>query len=223
MGNIPLDNLLEFDPFSEAEKTTKKDYHDDYETSILGFMLLIKNSEAKRAVLRSIGDTYYGMKFSEFCVIVEQSLFVFEKVFDATYTIKKNQNQNEREVIYADFSRGILIYANSFAEGLNRAKAYMQFEFEQEHANEACSFIQSGHIDKSNVIVTHWDAREGFLYKLQSLDIFPYKRWLSPWKTPTLPWLLNSDEEDGGNYDSKNVAKMKSLPEKVQKMLAATP
>ena len=220
--------LLNFDSLSEAEKITGMSYKESHETALLGMALMHQNSEIKIKALKEMKDTFYSMTFKEFCTAIEDSLFDFEKVWEDSYAIKRYKSegiyQDEKEVLYIDYSRGILVYANSFGSKLNDAKALMQFEVKEENKLEAWEFISTGGFSKgTNIVNNSYDAREGILYRLQCLDLCPFTTWLPVWEIRMHIWLLNSNEvESNGknfNFDKTILDKIKKFPDKVQEFI----
>lgn len=58
-----FDDILNYDPFLEAEKLTGESYKEDKDTEGVGFLLHIAHAKRKKEELALRGDTYWGMPY----------------------------------------------------------------------------------------------------------------------------------------------------------------
>lgn len=203
-----LDNLLNFDPLREAENVTGHSYKDDGGTSALGMLLAMDNNYKKQQALKANQDSYYGMGFAEFVIMMDE--MGFKKV-------AAGQIPGTDDEWFIDWKEGILVFYDSFQSGINHATAYFNYLPVGENS---CRTGFSGSAVEGpggkNVWYGHIDVREGFKHRLakcKESGVF-MKKWI---KQPNL-WLLHYKDTKvpGYNPEEINRQRIALLPEHVQ-------
>jgi len=169
--NDKLGDALKFDSLGEAEKITSNEYKEDKNTTALGMLLMQQNSAKKEAMLKANNDTYWGMTWDEFCNILNtRPVHHFEKIYSESFVFEAHGGGPEEVIVWADFTHGILITANSFTGSLNSGSFYYQGLVKGKNRPDGSGgFNNYDDIKEQGVYSGHFDIREGLFYKLDKL------------------------------------------------------
>jgi len=191
-----IEDVLAFDPLATAEKITGKTYSGDHETSQLGFLLHLQHGQMKNDLLKELHDTYFGMPWNDFCLLIETSPFGFKEGLKESFQTEDGRTEQFRA--WFEPSRGLVLIATSYrGEDLNSCSVYGQLKvspgFSPWKILSRCSHGGDG--DKLGYTYFSYDGREGLLSKLSSIDLQPGKEWCNPWMTHQHVWFVIYPEE----------------------------
>jgi hypothetical protein len=116
--NDNLDELLGFDPLQEAEIMTGRSYKHDEATSSIGLLLAVDNNQKKKELLKANEDSYYGMEFAEFAVLMDSMGFK---------SVASGFIPDSEDEWFIDWKDGILVVYDSFRGSLNGSKAFFNY------------------------------------------------------------------------------------------------
>jgi hypothetical protein len=210
--NDNLDELLGFDPLQEAEIMTGRSYKHDEATSSLGLLLAIDVNSKKKELLKTNKDSYYGMEFAEFVVLMDSMGFK---------SVASGSIPNTEDEWFIDWKGGILVVYDSFRGSLNGAKAF--FNYLPASDNSYRGGFSGGTAVEGpggkNVWCGNFDAREGFKHRLDNYrdtGIF-MKKWI---RQPFL-WLLHYGDTKVAGYDFNeiNQQRIAMFPAEVQEAI----
>ena len=187
------EQLLHFDPLSEAEKITGKSYKESKETSLIGMALMFKNNELKDKLLSSQDDTCFNCSIENYIRIMKDLGFVplLEESFIGTGYGDK-QTVNEMFYIYWYPTKYILSCFDTFnTKDLN--SSYWNFSY---HPNDIELFYEkefhcSGGwytgskeppLSRSDWIWEgSWDSREAIRHQMKKFDTYgTFVKWPKP-------------------------------------------
>jgi len=231
-----LDSVLHFDSLDVAEKLTGKDYHDDQDTSFLGFALHIKKNQLKNAMLKDNDDVAYGTEISDYLRIMKELGFVevLRENFVGRAWSDNEKPPNETFFIYWHPTKFILAKFETYTEKtINSADWYFCF-----HPNSVdlwyktemrCSgFWFGAKEDKPKeewFWLGHWDSREAIRHQMKKFDNYGhFEKW------PEAQLLqLNSyvdwhqcKNHDYSVADKESRRRFNLLPEEVKKVIHGT-
>ena len=169
--NETLDAYLNFDALSEAEKITGESYKESQMTSGIGMLMMIRNNAEKEVLLKSLGDSFYGMKWADFKALLEAH--GFSEIH--SWVVPDTEDQG---FLYVDTDHTVLVSCNSYGDVLNDAQMYYEVKFPEGFAR---AHLSSGHLNDSDHWVGYHDIRDAFLHKLQHLKdeylFVPMSQW----------------------------------------------
>jgi hypothetical protein len=158
--NDNLDELPGFDPLQEAEIMTGRSYKHDEATSSIGLLLAVDNNQKKKELLKTNKDSYYGMEFAEFVVLMDSMGFK---------SVASGFIPNSEDEWFIDWKDGILVVYDSFRGSLNGAKAF--FNYLPASDNSYGGGFSGTAVEGPNgkyVWCGNFDAREGFKHRLDN-------------------------------------------------------
>ncbi len=209
--NDNLDELLGFDPLQEAEIMTGRSYKHDIATSSIGLLLAVDNNQKKKELLKANEDSYYGMEFAEFVVLMDSMGFK---------SVASGFIPNSEDEWFIDWKDGILVVYDSFRGSLNGAKAFFNYlpASDNSYRGGFSGTAVEGPNGK-NVWCGDFDAREGFKHRLDNYrdtGIF-MKKWI---RQPFL-WLLHYGDTKvaGYDFDEINQQRIAMFPTEVQEAI----
>lgn len=221
-----IDKLVEMDSVDMAEKAGIAINDENF----LGFVATA--NQEKNKLLKSVGDTYYGISWDKFKEMIESIGFKNGLNYTVYYDGLENE-ANEAVLYYSD--DGMIIFATSFGnstrKGLNSGKLYGQFRFDGERYNDAFhEFYDIGYgvgggasSNFDNVIQFDVDVREGLMNYINKIRNTKVLELLPVWKDKQFIWLLDSnDEHSSGNhqqYDIVNRTKINMACKEIKNIL----
>ena len=148
--------LGKIDPLHEAELLTGKSYKEDDQTSWLGFALQMEKSKQLEQLLKSIGDTTFSNKLSDYLRIV--TAFGFEIIYQNAFVC---EGRNEQHFILWHKGLSILLNFDTFSWGsgelnVNSGNFYYNWS---PHKGERYGLTSSGHFysEKDAPHLTLWE------------------------------------------------------------------
>ena len=221
MDNI-TEKFLTQDTIVETEKILGKHHYSEFNDKENSFMLLkaMIDGEAKSKHLKSIGDTYWGMKWNEFKDLIKGHGFVAGLEYDFEY-----EGRIDEAIIYYHPVKGLIIFATSFGQKdrINGGNLYGEIKANSE---EDCQTIwrwlsTGGCIKDSDMVYeTSHDIREGLFAKLDTLETAG--RFLNRWiKKDRFLWFVDYVETKDERYDYKKITqdKIKKLPQECRNII----
>ena len=226
-----LDDLIHFDSLDIAEKTTGKDYHEDKETSSLGFLLHITKNEMKRKILKKQDDVDFNGSIQDYIRISLELGFVpiIEEKIDVSELNKDNKLQYEMFYIYWHPTKAILLVFETYnLTHVNSSKWYFSYKpngidcFYQYFRCSGRWFGISNNTPRDQLIwVGMWDAREAIRHEMNLFD--NYGHFVNPWPISEMLQLNTYlDWKKCGNLDytyasQQSLRRFKMLPDYIQK------
>jgi hypothetical protein len=183
-----LDRALSYDALDEAEKVTGRSYKGDLNTSLTGFDLMLRNNQAKKQMLSSRNDAYFGIPLPDYEAIVADIGFKFQRQYPFRSSGSK---QDELLKIWADPERAILLCYDTYRGGLNGGKYYYNVRMPRDR--DSWSLTSSGHYNPDEgVWVGDHDCREAIRFHIEQFE--RHGEFVCPWVENPHVWLLHSEE-----------------------------
>ncbi|MEG0898398.1 MAG: hypothetical protein RSF40_01630 [Oscillospiraceae bacterium] len=205
MNTSYIDKLLNFDPIAAVEEMTEGKHWSEFDDSEsnMSLWMAVMSGEAKRNALKEIGDTYWGMTWSEFISLIEKHGFKCALRYDIPY-----ENKLEEAIIYYN-NYGFVIWATSFSEkkSVNGGTLYGQLRTHQDFSHcDDLSQCSNGYFadDKLSFSV---DVREGLFHHLNKA--IAHADPLSIWEDNAFLWFVDYVEDDEPTYDYKAITQDK--------------
>lgn len=217
-----IQELLKYDPISDAEEQTGVSYKDDDAVGLLGLLLGMQHNIAKESALAETDDTHYNTTFDDTLRIFEDE--GFQVVHQRSF--RSDHGDQERYLVLWN-PEGILATAESFGgDRLNDAKILYNLEMpDLEAYGEA---VSSGHLHQPSyhagryVLVGDHNVREGLRHKLNSLR--DAGKFLPEWIERPWVWLLTYQDPKVSGYDHNaiNAGIIEQLPVHVRSAITPT-
>lgn len=217
MTDEAISAALRFDPLSQAERVTGKDYKIDKGTESLGFAMHMVHSRNKQALLEFAGDTHFGMSWADFKSLLMKLGFTIHY----TETFKKDGEDFSDELLLAfDAKRCALLVAESYWGGksINSGTVY----FNWHHKGDEFKWLSGcsgGAVDDAQNQAVSYDVREGLSFKLREADSLG--DFVTPWIKRPFLWLLTYKDSNtkGYSYEAINADRLAKLPTEVLKLI----
>jgi hypothetical protein len=180
-------DILKVDSLAVAEKITGKSYKEDEDTSKLGLALHLRNGQAKEAILKGTGDTWFSMTTEEYIGVIES--FGFVKQYEEPLL-----NGETFYVYYREPSQ-VLVF-NTYQGRRNGGNVY--YAWQPYKCVEYWPLISSGGFRghsgefEDNIWLGYHDCREGLIHNLTQLEKFG--NFVEPW--PEYPFRVLTQEMD---------------------------
>jgi hypothetical protein len=179
------DEILNKDSLAETEKIFGgKDYHDFNEfeqaVSLINFM---QDNKIKEEHLKSIGDTYFGMKWNDFKELLKR--YGFQEGLSYNFINDSFGNKhNEEAILYYHKEKGLILWATTYGEdSINGGTVYGQVKINKEDDYKDlykvlnCTHDSFGWYDRESrteglkdAVYFNMDVREGLIYKLENIN-----------------------------------------------------
>lgn len=211
-----IEEALNFDALSHAEKLTGRSYKSDHDTEQLGLGLHLAHGERKRDLLRSAGDTYWAQPMLEWIGVVEALGFELVHVEPIPTT------QDVFRIWWRD--DGLLLKADSYWGDKSVNSANVHFNYcGPRGAMHQCSNGFAGEVAGEAVWRGNRDAREGLRFALDRMQ--SQGRFVNPWLEQGFLWLLHYMDTKQEDYDYRAItaARLAKLPERVRAAIPAIP
>lgn len=217
---------LAYDPLATAESITGKDYHDDTETSGLGFVFMLDANQRKTELLRSNADSHMGMEFDSIVMLFTDLGFtpVLTEPFIGEGFGGEPRPETYMLLWHPD---GILGHVESYGTRVNSASIRYNLRT-PDGRMPPWDVISSGSMTADGVWVGDHDVREGLRHKLRGLRA--HGEFLPTWQTSPFMWLRTYAEKnsagfdldgDGGVGDDITRVRIARLPEQVRDAIDA--
>ena len=216
------EEILTKDSLYESEKVFGGKHYSEFNELEQTFSMLkfIDDNETKKKHLKNIGDTHWGMSWSEFKNLIKEHGFIKGLEYDLMH-----EDYTDEVIIYYHPQKGLIIYAESYwgKESINGGKLYGEI---QSNSKEDCNIIwrwlsSGGCIDADNMIYsTSHDVREGLFSKLGTLE--SAGKFLPKWiKKDRFLWFIDYVESKVPGYDFKAITKEKIMncPKEMQEII----
>jgi hypothetical protein len=213
--------ILQHDSIAETEKKLNKNWQEFNGFENFGmFGNFIRDNQIKENHLKSIGDTYFNMSWSEFKNKLESYGFILGLKYDIVH-----EDNVDEVIIYYHKEKGLIIYADSYFNKKNINSGHLCGEI-QANSKEDCNVIHNwmstgGCINKDNLIFeTEQDVREGLFHKLSMLE--SAGKFLPIWTNKNrFLWLVDYVENKVENYNYKKIShdKIMKCPKELQEIV----
>lgn len=208
------EKILNRDSIAESEKLLGGKHHSNFDDVDITLTLLkcMSDNTEKENHLKSIGDTYNGIKWGYFKSLLTTKGFVNAYSYDFTYE-PLEINTIEEAILYYNPSKGLIIFATSFGnkDRINGGNLYGEIQaFSEEHKETIWKWISTGGcIDQKNMIYeTSHDVREGLFSKIEKLE--SAGQFLNKWTAKNrFLWFVDFVEEKNPSYDYKKITQDK--------------
>jgi hypothetical protein len=211
-----MTRILSFDPLSEAEKATGKDYHNDESTSLLGLGLAITHNQRKDSLLKSMGDTSFTNDLQDYQQIIEAEGFV--KIIELPF-FSESSEKDESYFIYFNTEKGILLSFDTFSgrRSVNGGSFYYNWLPDKNNENWF-RLTSSGGFTKDVWVGCH-DCREALRLNIRNLA--NNGKFVTPWVDEPFLWLLHHGDTKNEGYDYKkiNEQRIAMLPDFVKEAI----
>lgn len=226
MKNENIEKLLNYDAIAEGENISGKHWSNFSESDMKNVLINnYLNSKSKEKCLKYNKDTYFQMSWEYFINLLKENNFslAYENVFKYN---KYGDNADEKEVIYYNKEKGLVIYATSFynCTSVNSGTLYGELQsFDTKEDREgAWKYVSTGgwRDFENRILETSHDIREGLFYKLNQLE--SHGKFLNKWTNKNrFLWFVNYIEEDEEGYNYKEITKnkIKQCPIEFQNIL----
>jgi len=215
------EEILKRDSIQETENLLGKDYHDfnGSENALMMLSFMVDN-QVKENHLKSIGDTWFNMPWSEFKKKLEDYGFVLGLQYDI-----KHDDQIDEVVIYYHKEKGLVIFADSYfnKKDVNGGELYgeIRANSEQDKQDIWLNLSSGGMSHYDNMVFeTSHDVREGLFFKLSKLETSG--KFLSQWlNKDRFLYFVDYVENKVEGYDYKKLTREKILkcPKKLQEIV----
>lgn len=205
-------NVLKFDPLAMSEVVTGKrheEWDEDEQLNALGACMFA--NDVKKDYLKSIGDTYFGIKWQEFLDLI--TTYGFIQGYSEDFIDGKGGNtKTEQMVLYYHKEKGLILHAESYSDktSINSAKVYGELTCAEPTQEQwkALTGFSHGALCEGNVDF-NVDGREGLLFHLETVSssFELNQRWN---KIPFL-WFLNYTDTRNKGYDYKALTEKRIL------------
>ncbi len=226
MENSEIKKVLTTDSLRDAEVITGKSYKEDKTTESIGFMLHMENSQKKREMLESLGDTTFSNELHHYLGILGG--FGFEVVLKEPF-INEDKITEHLFVLWHDEYSILLTFDThtwsnsdgSFTKNggtvpppsVNGGDFYYNIKFNADVKRH--DFTSSGGMRDNDIWVGNHDCREAVKFHIsQMADNGTFqKQWV---ERPFL-WLLHYMDRKVEGYDSdkNNAERIAKLPQRV--------
>lgn len=200
--NNDIQSLLDYDALKVAEDITKGTHHHPADLALL---LTIDNTRKKEKALKAIGDTYGFIPFEDTCEILKEE--GFRLVLDEPFAFTRWEPQDDAIRIWFNPAEGSLFVHTKYDRLAgqkpainNAAHLYFCWQPKDEKSRRARAEVRVSGFDSLNADFGHFDAREGFRHKLNTLR--ENGTFITPWtKNPNQEevfrrlWLVTHQDE----------------------------
>ncbi len=196
--NTNIEDALNFDPLSAAEKITGKSYKDNPATEALGFLMMLESNKITSDLLKKNNDTHFRSGISEFIAVLDDLRFEQILVEDIPET-------NDKFYVY--WRDGIILKFDTFWDHKSVNSANMFFNYQGDR--DALHHCSSSRIDETGPAIydASRDVREGLRFALEKM--LDAGKILPVWKSIRFFWLTHykdsqvsrsMDHEDSVSY-----------------------
>lgn len=219
MDDQRLQEILSFDPLSQAERISGNSYNEDENTMMMGFMMDLMHGQNKETILQSLDDTTLSNDLDNYIRIIKSEGFeeVLILQFIGTYTKKC-----ERMFVYFQKEKGILLKFDTYNQNhVNSGNYY--YNWKPNDTKEAWGMTSSGGYEKDVngdlVWVGNHDCREALRFHIRQLS--NNGQFVTPWLKQPFLWLLHYEDTKEKDYDYNTINKKRigMLPDFVQEAI----
>lgn len=169
----------------------------------------MSDNERKMNHLKKIGDTHYGMFWSDFKNMI--TLYGFVPALEYNFEYSSWYNSIEECIIYYHPIKGMVIHATSFSNKTSVNGGHLYAEIEANSGDDAKTiwkWLSTGGRIKDLVYETQQDVREGLFSKLNELE--SAGTFLNRWtKKNRFLWFLDYVEDKVPGYDYQAITQSK--------------
>lgn len=214
------EKLLRQDSLAETEKIFNNKHWSQFDKQEQAFSMVkfMFDNKIKEEHLKSVGDTYFNMTWSDFITLIESYDFIAPK-----HGYINEPDRIEEAILFYYPSKGLVLWATSFGnkDHINDGKVYGMAEYKDwETCYKALSGCSHGGSGEDNILHFDYDIREGLIHTLNKID--SNLKLLSKWqgRTPFM-WFLDYAEEAKDEYDYKAItkSKIKRCPKELQDII----
>lgn len=216
------EEILMHDPISKTEKMLGNKHWSEFNEieRTISLINVFESNTNKKDYLKSIGDTYWGMKWDEFKNLIKKHGFIPALEYDV-----KHDKYIDEFIIYYHLNKGLIICADSYfnKEDVNGGTLYGEIQANSEEDREVIwKWISTGScIDiEKGIYKTSHDVREGLFSKLNTLE--SVGEFLPKWTNKdSFLWFVDYTESKKENFDYKEITnnKIKMCPKEFQDII----
>ncbi len=221
------DELLHKDSLAESEQVLGNKHWSEFNEKEQAFSLFkfMADNETKSEHLKSIGDTYWGMKWNEFINLIESYGFVSGLRYDfiaPKYGFSDEADRIEEAILYYHPTKGLILWATSYSGNINGGTVYGEINIDKERWKEIskalnrCSHGAFAHYngeteqdEYKNQVEFDYDIREGLIHVLNRIE--NVTSYAPIWTERNFLWFLDYAEENQDGYDYRTITLEKIL------------
>lgn len=220
------DQILNVDPFQQAENISGHSYKDCEQTALLGILLTMQNSQNKNQHLMKLDDTTFNNDLDRYLRIVNELGFekVLELPFVAERHFKDEPPRNECMFMFAHRELGIILKFDTYdSVRVNGGNFYYCWVATDVKERSRCTSSGSYRPQDDGTMywAGHHDCREALRHninKLKSKGTF-LPKW--PADHDIFIWFLHhgDTQQEGYCYKEINAERIAMLPEWVREII----
>lgn len=199
--------LLRRDTIAETEEILGGKHWSKFDDGENSFMLLkaMCDNMEKAKHLKSIGDTYWNISWTDFLTLLDKQGFVEALRYD----IHHGDNEVDEAIIYYHPQKGLVLWAESYwnKKSINGGKVYGFIKYDKndwENIGRALHGCSHGPTKTAKELM-HFDKdiREGLVYTLDRIG--GQAEFISKWPERPFLWFVDYVEDDVPGYDYKAI------------------
>ena len=208
--------LLRYDALADAERKTGRSYKDNKDVSMLGWALMMDNSQTKKDFLDLNDDTKLFNNLDNYLRIIKEEGFkiIFKEDFLG------DRAQESLFVLWHD--DGILLSFDTY-EGVRVNGGAFYYNWKPKSSNPQDwhgIYTESGHFNsEKGTWIGHHDCREAIRLRLS--DLRENGTFIKPWIGKQFLWLMHYVDTKDKDYDYETISgkRFDRLPENVRKII----
>jgi len=226
MNSKVTEKILNKDSLAEAEQIFGGKHWSEFsdEERVFALLKAFCDNQVKAEHLKSIGDTYWGIKWNDFITLIESYGFKKGMKYDfipPKHGLTDEPDRIEEAIIFYHPGKGLILWATSYGnkDHINGGTVYGMTQYEKFDWDifSHCSHGDNG--EDKNIRDFSYDIREGLIYTLNRMD--KNTRLLPIW-SGRKPFMFLVDyaesEVKGYNYKAITNNKLKMCPEEMQEI-----
>ena len=178
-----VDAALQHDSIAASEVVIGKHYKEFDEDENRGMLgLFLRDNGAKRRILRSRDDTYYGISLADYERIIVDIGFQLATTgdFDSYHETTPENVHRETWKLWFEPRRAILLFYDTFLGNLKGGKYYYNWKpVEDISWLDRCGCTSSGHTTKDGIWIGDHDCREAIRRNIERMEQFG--EFVTPW------------------------------------------
>jgi hypothetical protein len=234
--------VLNFDPLYFAERATGHSYKEDESTMGLGFLMHLRHTAEKSAMLEGVDDTTMRTKLVDYLRIAKEIGFVM--VFEQDIVVPEelredyDDGRKDRHYIMWHPQHSILLVFDSYSNNTTVNGGNFYYTWRPHNMGDYHNYTSSGGFRKGplreddKVWVGSHDCREALRFHIS--ELLTHGEFLSQWTEYPRPWLMHygdqrlpKERKDDFNFlhgpygywSQVNCGYASRLPEYVQKAI----
>lgn len=216
-----INELVKFDPLSEAEDITGHSYKENDAVTLLGMALMMGNNERKTSALKFTNDAYFNQPVPEYIETIKR--IGFEQIGRKNFSGEScgTIHHNEQFFFWLP-SKGILLEFDTYSEGggINSGSFYYNLRLDG-RADGKYGWQSSGGLSRidNGVWIGNHDAREAVRHHIGVMETVG--TFLPKWIERSWLWLLNWSDTKATGYDHAAIteANIAMFPKEVRRAI----